>query len=138
MFCVGKIGIEKRSPDLQPLETDLAQFLGFGQSGSPDCPQPILPGHGCAIGLQTLLPCLLNASAPLGPRLNVGEGVNANRGLPQNIQIVYFAQNVLYALQVLAPAFAKGGEKILHDVTKSLQSDAQCMECDIGPIAQST
>src|SRR5438552_3365209 len=50
---------------------------------------------------------------------------------PQHIEIVYFAEQVLYMLQVAAPGEMLFRQEIFNDIAKPLDTDAQGMQRDL-------
>ena len=66
----------------------------------------------------------------------VGEDVAGKRGRPQHVEIVYFAEQVLHVLQVVAPGFVFVGKEIFDDVAKAFDADAQGVKRNLRAIAQ--
>src|SRR5258708_33098151 len=50
---------------------------------------------------------------------------------------MHFAEQVLHLLQIVAPQLVLGGKKILDDVAKAFDANAQGMKRDLRPVAQS-
>src|SRR5258708_39764887 len=50
---------------------------------------------------------------------------------------MHFAEQVLHLLQIVAPQLVLGGKKILDNVAKVFDANAQRVERDLRPVAQS-
>ena len=95
-------------------------------------------GHALAIPFDTLFPLLKNADMPSLAGSFVGKYTAGERGGPQHIEVMHFAEQVLHVLQIVAPQLVLGGKEIFDNVAKAFDANAQGMERDLRPVAQST
>ncbi len=92
--------------------------------------------HFFAIAVQTLVPFLGELLAPPGAAFQIRERANLDRRIPQHIQIVDFAQEILQVFQVSAPGGVFAREKVFHRIAQALDADAQFVEGGLGTGAQ--
>src|SRR5712692_10910796 len=103
------------------------QGAAFGKSGAPDVPEiRFLPGLR-AIFRQAPGPRNLNQVSPALAFFRFHGGTQFAEVARQLIEIVDFSEQVLEALQILAPFGVTAGKKILDGVAKAFDTDAQCM-----------
>jgi len=59
-----------------------------------------------------------------------------NRGRPEHIKVVDFAEQILHFFEIVAPCFVLDGKKVLHYVAQALDADAQSVKRGLGAVAQ--
>src|SRR5262249_52084207 len=55
---------------------------------------------------------------------------------PNNIKIVYFAQQVLHMLQVVRPSFVLYRKEVFNNVAKAFDADAESVPCHLRAVAK--
>src|SRR5437879_13035091 len=73
---------------------------------------------------------------PVFLRVCIWKGVALDGGVPENIEVVDFAEQVLNFLEVIAPGCVLFGKEIFDDVAKALDADAQGVQCYLRAVAQ--
>src|SRR3981081_2706040 len=63
--------------------------------------------------------------------------VAVDRGGPQHVEIVHFAEQVLQSFQIVTPLGMLSRQKVFHRITKVFDSDTQFVPADRGPGADS-
>src|SRR5947209_4488816 len=98
------------------------------KSGAPIVPDGIRARGFGAVFVDALVTFFLDAGVPEFTRGLVREHVALEGGVPENVEIVNFAEEVLQVLEVVAPKLVFLRKKIFDDIAEAFDADAQAVE----------
>src|SRR6266851_4179596 len=96
-----------------------------GEAGTPDVPEAGLAESEPAIGLDAFIALLLDDFLPKFERVFGFEKVRLPDDICEDVEIVNFAEQVLEALEIVAPVGIVLGEQAFDRVAEALQPNAQ-------------
>jgi hypothetical protein len=132
---VGEAGIEIGGPDAESDEGSGAELRTLREFGSPDSPERTLAQHHFAVAFDATAALVRDFLAPAAAAFEIRESLDGLRGVPEDIEVMDFAEEVLKFFEVVAPAGVLLGEKIFDGVAEALDADAELVKRDLGAVA---